>query len=653
MANGIKMILAVNIIIFVFFIFSQEVALSEDKGSNVEKDLPTQTIGDYLKVKSINGHVYRLNAITDDVVNIIKGWHHVAVLFTEDNLYTFIGLANELNLFLEEQISWIFVTANKSVKRLSEIRCPRSQITIVVPQINSEIDDLSEWFTFNFSRISPIKTTNSINHLPIQCNGTITKEKIIKVKVTNKLQENKSIPSQMLLYDMFYSNQSNQTEILPFAAWKSVSGLKFYTNMQDIDPERHLRGRPLKVITFEEQPYLFINNSNNIYGYLYDLLTIVTQHLNINPKFEIAPTAATGIEISPGNYSGVVGILYRRESDLAMAAMGYTISRRPAIRFSAPVITEMYLTIFLRTPPLGISYTDYFDVFSRGLWISVIGCLGLALTALVTVASFRPIVITAYDNLSTTSMRTVVSGVKRRLYWIFSGMFYEEVMTYPYGRAAKIVVGVFLVAIFVTYSYYTTALTSFVITQVIKLPFSNMEELVYENPNYRIVLVSGNNHYDHFRNADEGLYKKVWESVNTKRKLKDVVSDVQQGLDKVYKEDCVLFGDGPSAKFIIRENSSLTFLETNYFNEYSHFPIRMDYPYYNIISTTLQKLNENGVLDLLSKRYFPFLKKIKSRSIESSTLSINQVIIPFLALGIGLISSIVVLLLEILVNLKL
>ncbi|GAB6026938.1 hypothetical protein CHUAL_013612 [Chamberlinius hualienensis] len=624
----------------------QKVAILVDESSDI---LP-ESFENTMQKAQIKGGSYLINSklLKDKLVDISRKWPHIVVFADFTTVSEVVAQAKNYSLFSNEINSWLFVSTNQSLQTLANIQEPLAQINMLIDEHNSLKDT---FVNFSTAIVTLHGQKQQIPSIPIAClellenivkNSTIKPR--IMFKLVDKFAYRMSTCSELELYDLFYSRKTDQTEILNIGRWSSTSGLKFHVRSEDINPEGGLKGRLIRITTLEDPPYIFIPNLNNITsisGYIKDIMHTIIHKLDFSPEIEVAPTHLFGSEVSPGNYDGLVGLLYRREADIGMAVFGMTVKRTPAIRYTAPVI-KGDLSIFIRRPPQGASYTAYFETFEWKVWIMVGIIILLAIIALLTVIYVNKYKIIAkpwsYFDHRKSPLQKIMKNKKDKLYWVISGMFYEEVTRYsPPGSATKIVFGVFLISTLVISAYYTSTLTSFLINQQIKMPFTTMDELVYSHPEYKIILVYGTNHYDRFRTSRFGVFKDVWLQFLNEEDPNKMVFDLQTGVDLAYTGKYAFFSDGHSTKHLIQQNCSLTYLEAKYFREFYFFPTRHDFPYNKLITITLRKIHEHGLMAFLRRKYLPFLEiptcPLRQKSIS---LSLTQVVTVYFIFICGL-----------------
>ncbi|XP_064599742.1 glutamate receptor ionotropic, kainate glr-3-like [Liolophura sinensis] len=147
-----------------------------------------------------------------------------------------------------------------------------------------------------------------------------------------------------------------------------------------------LQGVQLRVITDPWPPYIIksahANGSYYVTGFSLDLLEEVRQLLNFTYVLEYEHDG-WGQTCEDGNWSGMVGLLQRREKDLIIGALGHQPERTAVMDFSL-IYDEISITMWIldprQRPRIWLALFDMLDLAVTGLLLGTICLLSVILT---------------------------------------------------------------------------------------------------------------------------------------------------------------------------------------------------------------------------------------------------------------------------------
>ncbi|GAB6024573.1 hypothetical protein CHUAL_009724 [Chamberlinius hualienensis] len=531
-------------------------------------------------------------------------------------------LINEIVLqnLLTKNLTWIIVSDSTPKEIIGEDIPPNSQVTLMVPNtltpsghISSSVQETGSidnvWQNSNFTRWTGINEDELAENVAIILNN-----------------RDKEINLQCLT--------TNQTETIKFADWNVSRSNKLIMieNFNDKDKLR-LRGRRVRVVVFEHLPYSIlsqVNGSLHVEGYLRDMIGTLLTHFNA--RFTIREIKAVfGIGIN-GTYTGMVGMFYRRETDMAMNILAMTNSRASAVTYAGPV-TKAYVTFMYMRPPAIIPPTTYLMPFDVSVWIAAFVLLILFMFTTVIIFSTSPSINNISKQIHKWSFRT------------FTFTLIEEVMEYPPGAAAKVIHGTFLLATFITFIHYTTTFTAFLTYQEENIPFADIHDVVRKKE-YKVLVTKNSRHQDMLKYAPPGPYLDLWKRVE-KQDEKYYMDKFESGyFDLIKTPNSVSLSDGPTLIYVSTGDCSVAFSPAKYMEEYFNTPHRRDFPYSRIFTMGLMKVFERGILRRLTLAYRLVDRAPCTLENTGTSFGLNQVQGIFLLFALGIVMSLLVLTVE-------
>ncbi|XP_068222867.1 uncharacterized protein [Palaemon carinicauda] len=230
-------------------------------------------------------------------------------------------------------------------------------------------------------------------------------------------------------------------------------------------PSLNLRNRT-KPMVFE---YVDGEGLDTASGYIIDLLHVIRNRLNFTDV--LVPTRGFGLQQPNGSYDGMVGVLQRKEAD--MAALDFTPNhdRTSVVEFSRP-IGEDIVVIISRAPNIILRPFLLLQIYSPLSWASILGTAiiaGLVLELLVSAEGwFRP------SFSRTSNLFSQLTSVLK----IFVNQSCSQM---PSGSASRLVATTGMLMSVVIVSLYRGSITAFLAIPFRSVPINSIEDIVRGN----------------------------------------------------------------------------------------------------------------------------------------------------------------------------
>ncbi|XP_066954832.1 glutamate receptor-like isoform X2 [Macrobrachium rosenbergii] len=155
-------------------------------------------------------------------------------------------------------------------------------------------------------------------------------------------------------------------------------------------PPLNFQNRTIR-ITCLQKPQVFEfkegGKLNETKGYVSELLLITQQHLNFTEI--LVPTDGFGLKESNGSWNGMVGVLYRKEADIAPLDFSPSLSRTEVVEFGISIGEDLVI-ILSRAPSIIMKPFLLLQIFSLETLGSIVACavaLGITLGIFVKIES--------------------------------------------------------------------------------------------------------------------------------------------------------------------------------------------------------------------------------------------------------------------------
>ncbi|CAL8115696.1 unnamed protein product [Orchesella dallaii] len=426
--------------------------------------------------------------------------------------------------------------------------------------------------------------------------------------------------SSFAIYDVYGFASSLSPLSQNLGVWTSVGGLELDSSNET--SLTNFQQRTLRVTTLGASPVVYVHRASNSViatGYLPDILESISLLLNFKYVMMTPSDGKFGDIGQDGNWTGMVGNLQRNEADIALMSFGYTKSRQSAMDFSPPVEYSATRLLIRRDWQTGeLKWDAFFRPFDWKVW--------LTFPVLILLGAFTLVVFSKFRLFETTPGHSV---------WLLSTCFllqgqreHSNIYVTPY----RIAVGTFwLLAVFI-FACYTARLTSFLAADTVKMPIKDLNEAVRSH-SWKIGLVKGSSFLERVKESRATEMALLWKRLQADNS--GLVSGIQDGVAKVYKERFIFFTGELVPSFLVKGNCSYAWLPGKYFPGFGYMGYQKGLPYASAISHTVAKLRETGQMKRIFKKWWGAEATCSGSSDSITPISLLETGSAFLILIIG------------------
>ncbi|KAJ9585426.1 hypothetical protein L9F63_002773 [Diploptera punctata] len=395
----------------------------------------------------------------------------------------------------------------------------------------------------------------------------------------------------------------------------------------------HLHGITLRATTITSQPTVVLiedeTGIQSVSGYLGDIWTTVENSLNFTTAFMKAN--AFGVKRND-TWNGMIQDLLMNSADIAISQLTITLDRLQVVSFTAPILHDRY-EFFLRKPKSSeITWKEFLEPFSTGLWFTVCGAivfLSLILTA-VNVLGRRYGKLEANEHHKYTLCNT--------LFYIFGIFCLQGIEAEPRATSGRLVWLTAYVSSVVLVAAYSASLISYLTRERELILFKDLKGLLQDG-SFRLGVVNNSAEFDIFEKSKNPLIRKLYNKYLTRRE--NVFGSYDAGVEAACSSRLV-FMDSSLLKQRDLHNCQLTTLPGE------SFPVTMTYamakhsPYRAIINNKLQKLKNIGAMKKLETLWLT--SKVQQLNNSWDVVNFNNVVPLLVLLTVGVfIASLIVL----------
>ncbi|ELT97989.1 hypothetical protein CAPTEDRAFT_211454 [Capitella teleta] len=400
---------------------------------------------------------------------------------------------------------------------------------------------------------------------------------------------------------------------------------------------------PVNLVQFRK----VINGTVYYGGYFFEILNTMARTLKFQYRI-VEPTDMNyGNPTENGSWNGIIGMVQRKEVDLAVGPFSVTAERREVIDYLISVKRER-LALMMKKPDHNVlqSAILVFKPFRFDIWLYWGTSIVFSGVVIWLMTRINP------EDLNFSALFTWRGKTDGRLLlrslWYSFGMAITQGGDIPsQGQkvANKVLIGFLWLTYYVLAATYTANLIAFMSVTIVKNPINNLEELVASN--YKMGVIGQSAHQLIFQEATSGIFQRVWNHIQ--KDPDNLVANEIVGVQRVLTQpNFVFITESTLIDFIIASECELLKADETFIPRDLSFVIQKNSPYQRIFNQALLTLRESGLCAKWIKQYSPANKcdQLEKES-SATTLSILALQGPFFLLAAGVSLGFLVLLIEI------
>ena len=316
-----------------------------------------------------------------------------------------------------------------------------------------------------------------------------------------------------------------------------------------------------------------------------------------------------------GTWVGMVGMVKRKEADIAVADLIVSSLRSTAVDFLS-VIEHHGIDLYIKTPGDALSFDGYISPLTAHAWAGVLLVLLII-----------PLILAGMIRLGREMYAQELNLCQCYCFFARS-LIMNSTSMMPSTGYNRIAFGSALFGGIAIYYLWEAMLISYLAVKKTELPFQTLNELA-EMPKYKLVVGAGTEHFDRFKYSNNSLYQKLW-----KEKIEPYADNLPSYTDlaKVvnnepytvaYSEDGARYDEAYSSCKIIDTGVTVS-------SSKLAWAVEKNSPFYDALNYNIKSLQEIGVIQRNDKTYKPHDQVCPDLS--GKPLAMNQCISAFLIL---------------------
>ncbi|KAK7065310.1 hypothetical protein SK128_004415 [Halocaridina rubra] len=259
-----------------------------------------------------------------------------------------------------------------------------------------------------------------------------------------------------------------------------------------------------------------------------------------------------------GSWTGMVGMIQRKEVDFALGPLGVSGKRSTVVDFSTPLFFDQQVISYSR-PKLEPDLIGFIRPFTQMMWLLLV--LATIFVVLSTAGLLflrflwrrRDLLSSQVEESPQASVETMTDVEDRNwdflryVMWIYNILLGQAASNLSNNSIVRVLIGVWLLAAFIIGSVYKSNLAAMLIiprislmTKLVlqvKIPFNNLEEMLQQT-DVPFFLQGGSVLYDTLKAAEKNsLFGRAWQASSAS------IFDYTEGLRMILEENFAIIVD--------------------------------------------------------------------------------------------------------------
>ncbi|XP_033313275.1 glutamate receptor ionotropic, kainate 2-like isoform X2 [Bombus bifarius] len=410
-------------------------------------------------------------------------------------------------------------------------------------------------------------------------------------------------------------------------------------------------------MTREEKPYVMVKEDKNLTGnarfegFCIDLLKWIAGQVGFQYAIRLVPDHMYGVyDPKTKEWNGIVRELMEKRADLAVASMTINYARESVIDFTKPFMNLGIGILFKVPSSQPTRLFSFMNPLAVEIWLYVLAAYMLVSFTLFVMARFSPY---EWNNphpcLAESDIVENQFSVSNS-FWFITGTFLRQGSGLnPKATSTRIVGGIWWFFTLIIISSYTANLAAFLTVERMITPIENAADLA-EQTQISYGTLEGGSTMTFFRDSKIGIYKKMWEFMETKSPSVFVKS-YEDGVKRVLEGDYAFLMESTMLDYAVQRDCNLTQIGGLLDSKGYGIATPKGSPWRDKISLAILELQEKGVIQILYDKWWKNTGDVcnrdeKSKESKANALGVENIGGVFVVLVCGLALAILVAVLE-------
>ncbi|XP_065092480.1 glutamate receptor ionotropic, kainate 2 isoform X2 [Ochlerotatus camptorhynchus] len=396
--------------------------------------------------------------------------------------------------------------------------------------------------------------------------------------------------------------------------WNSTEGLNFTRKKEHTAlafDDGTLQNRTFIVLTALSPPYGMLKDSptrlsgnDRFEGFGIDVIHELSLMLGFNYTFVLQEDGVYGsLNRETGKWNGMVQELLDWRADLAITDLTITSDRESAVDFTMPFM-NLGISILYRKPTKEPpSLFSFMSPFSKQVWLYLGGAYMTVSMSLFILGRLSP---KEWDNpypcIEEPEELENQFSFSNSMWFTIGALLQQGSEIAPKASSTRAVASIWWFFTLIMVSSYTANLAAFLTVEQIHSPISNAEDLAAASGSIKYGAKRDGSTFSFFKDAEYKTYQKMYQYMIQNPEL--LTSSNPEGLHRVKTENYAFLMESTSIEYIIERECDVTQIGGLLDDKGYGIAMRKNSPYRSALSEAVLRLQEQGVLTSLKRKWW-------------------------------------------------
>lgn len=408
-----------------------------------------------------------------------------------------------------------------------------------------------------------------------------------------------------------------ETGWIPVGQWTGSGGFnlaRMGPTTVNVDEAESLANMNFTVQLTLTKPFGFHTESpNTLYGndryegFAVDLIKALAEMEHFNYTFVLREDNDNGSKDAiTGEWSGMLGELLNKTTDLAITDMTINSQRAEAVDFTTPFMNLGIAILFQKPKEAEPNFFSFADPFAYDTWAALFICFLVVSFSMFLLGRICP---SEWNNPYPCIQEPeylVNQFTLPNSFWFSMGCLMQQGSEIaPIATATRMVGTMWMFLILILIASYTANLAACLATENPEKLFSDVTSLV-ENADVKNIRYGAKRNgatFNFFKNSKNPVYKKVYEHMKT-YDAEDMVKENTNGVELAIKTQYALFMENIAIDYETQRHCNLEMYGDLLDNKGYGIAMRKHSPYRSKLSSAILKLQSTGVMDNLKRKWW-------------------------------------------------
>ncbi|CAG0903981.1 unnamed protein product, partial [Darwinula stevensoni] len=247
-------------------------------------------------------------------------------------------------------------------------------------------------------------------------------------------------------------------------------------------------------------------------GFCIQMLKRMSELMEFDFDIVVPAIGTYGAKQEDGSWDGLIGDLYRGETDMIVAPLTMTSEREEVVDFVAPYFDQSGIGIVIRKPHQEPDLFKFMTVLRLEVWLSILAALLVTGILIWLLDTFSPY--SAQNNKELYPYECRKFTLSESLWFALTSFTPQGGGEAPRALSGRILVAAYWLFVVLMLATFTANLAAFLTVERMQNPIGSLEELAHQSKvNYTVQNgTSTKQYFENMANAEDELYR-MWKEM--------------------------------------------------------------------------------------------------------------------------------------------